>query len=592
MKKSIHYMAALCFAVSTLFLQACQDDFLDKPVQGALGDEVLANAKGIEGLLTGAYAALDGQGDFNGGNGWEAPPDNWTYGSITGGEAHKGSDGGDQTPINAIATFTTGGDNGFFNTKWRALYEGVSRANTVLKVLALLENMPAEEKANIEGQAKFLRGHYYFELKKMWNMVPWIDETTTDFNQPNDKDIWPMIEADFQAAYEKLPATQTLVGKANKWAAGAYLGKTYLYQKKFAEAATVFTKVINEGVTTNGLKYDLVSFKDNFDAATKNNAESVFAIQMVANDGTLDITNANQGSMLNFPYGTGAPFSCCGFFQPSQMLTNMYRTDANGLPYISDYNSHPIKNDLGLTSAAPFTPDAGPVDPRLDWTVGRRGIPYHDWGLFPGMNWVRDQTYGGPYAPKKNIHRQKTQDLYADLSSWAPGNAINVLVIRFSDVLLMAAEAEANAGSLAKAEEYVNRVRARAADKSGWLYKYINDSNPLAGFSTTPAANYVVKPYPAGTFAAKGKEGALQAIYFERGIELAMEGHRFFDLVRWGVAENSLNAYFGYESKITSDLAGGKYLNAKNNYFPIPQYQIDMSVVNGATLLKQNPGYN
>lgn len=135
-------------------------------------------------------------------------------------------------------------------------------------------------------------------------------------------------------------------------------------------------------------------------------------------------------------------------------------------------------------------------------------------------------------------------------------------------------------------------MRTRAADKTGWLYKYISDSNPLAGFSTTPAANYVIKPYPTGTLSAKGKEGVLQAIYYERGIELAMEGHRFFDLVRWGIADNSLATFFGYESKITTDLAGGKYLNGKNNYFPIPQYQIDMSLTNGAALLKQNPGYN
>ncbi|WP_374757876.1 RagB/SusD family nutrient uptake outer membrane protein [Dyadobacter sandarakinus] len=584
------YMAALL--LTGCLLQSCQDDFLDKPVQGVLGDEVLANAKGIDGLLTGAYAALDGQGDFTGGNGWESPPDNWIYGAITGGEAHKGSDGGDQTPINAIATFASGADNGFFNTKWKALYEGVTRANTVLRVLKSLNDMPAEEKANIEGQARFLRGHYYFELKKMWNMVPWIDENTTDFNQPNDKDIWPMIEDDFKAAYEKLPMTQSLVGRVNKWAAGAYLGKTYLYEKKFGDAKTIFTEVIASGTTTNGLKYDLVSYKDNFDAATKNNAESVFAIQMVANDGTLDITNANQGSMLNFPYGTGAPFACCGFFQPTQMLVNMYRTDASGLPYLTDFNAHAVKNDMGLNSAAAFTPDAGTLDPRLDWTVGRRGIPYHDWGLFPGMNWVRDQPYGGPYAPKKNIHRQKNQELYADLSSWAPGNAINVLVIRFADVLLMAAEAEANAGSLAKAEEYVNRVRMRAADKSGWLYKYVNDGNPLGGYSAVPAANYVIKPYPAGTLAAKGKDYVLGAIYYERGIELAMEGHRFFDLVRWGIAETGLNAFFNYESKITTDLAGAKFLSNRNSYFPIPQYQIDMSMSGGAPLLKQNPGYN
>lgn len=591
--KKIFQFAVVVGMMTTLFFAAgCKDKFLDIPAQGALGDDVLANEKGLEALLVGAYAALDGQGDFNGGSSWEAPPDNWTYGAIAGGDAHKGSDGGDQTPINAIATFSSGADNGFYNTKWRALYEGVSRANTVLKVMALVKTLAPESKTAIEAQARFLRGHYYFELKKMWNMVPWIDETTTDFNQPNDKDIWPMIEADFKMAYENLPATQPLVGRANKWAAGAYLGKTYLYEHKDALAIPVFTDVITNGVTSNGLKYSLVAFKDNFDAATKNNAESVFAIQMVANDGTLDILNANAGSMLNFPYGTGAPFSCCGFFQPTQELVNTFRTDANGLPYIDDFNNHAVKNDMGVSSTATFTPDAGTLDPRLDWTVGRRDIPYHDWGLYPGMDWVRLQEYGGPYAPKKNIHRQKNQDLYADLSSWAPGNAINVLVIRFADVLLMAAEAEANAGSLAKAEEYLNRVRNRAADKSGWLNKYISDASPLNGFSATPAANYVIKPYPTGSLTAKGKEGVLKAIYYERGVELAMEGHRFFDLVRWSTAEKTLNAFFSYESKITNDLNGGKFTAAKNSYYPIPQYQIDLSEVNGAPMLKQNPGYN
>lgn len=592
MKKIINQIVALTICANFLFLSSCQEDFLKKPVQGALGDEVLSNEKGIEALLTGAYAALDGQGDFTGGSGWESPPDNWTYGAIAGADAHKGSDGGDQTPINAIATFSAGADNGFFNSKWRALYEGVSRTNAVIKLLGSLTDLSDASRTNIEGQAHFLRGHYYFELKKMWNMVPWIDETTTDFNQPNNEDIWPKIEADFKIAYENLPATQDLVGRANKWAAGAYLAKTYLYQKKFTDAQTLFETVIESGVTTNGLKYALVDYKDNFDAATKNNAESVFAIQMVANDGTLDITNANQGGMLNFPYGTGAPFSCCGFFQPTQQLVNMFRTDDKGLPYLDDFNTHPVKSDMGLKSSTAFTPDAGTLDPRLDWTVGRRAIPYHDWGIYPGDDWVRDQAYAGPYAPKKNIHRQKTQDLYADLSSWAPGNAINVLVLRFSDILLMAAEAEANAGNLAKAEEYVNKVRNRAANPSGWLYQYIANSNPLGGFSDKPAANYVISPYTTGTFASKGKDYALKAIYYERGIELAMEGHRFFDLVRWGIAEQSMNSFFSFESKITTDLNGGKFTTGKNNYYPIPQFQIDMSVVNGTPVLVQNPGYN
>src|SRR5690606_8060478 len=135
-----------------------------------------------------------------------------------------------------------------------------------------------------------------------------------------------------------------------------------------------------------------------------------------------------------------------------------------------------------------------------------------------------------------------------------PGTAINVLLIRFADVLLMAAEAEAHVGTLEKAQEYVNLVRARAADKESWLYKYKNTSDPLEGFSDTPAANYTISTYPPGYFNGLGIDEALRAIYFERKLELAMEGHRFFDLSRWGIAEETLNSYFAYEGSILTDV--------------------------------------
>jgi hypothetical protein len=164
-------------------------------------------------------------------------------------------------------------------------------------------------------------------------------------------------------------------------------------------------------------------------------------------------------------------------------------------------------------------------------------------------------------------------------------------VIRFADVLLMAAECEAQVGSLAKAEEYVNLVRARAANPQGFVYKYKNNNDPTGGYSTVPAANYKVSVYPAGDFGSKGKDYALNSIYYERKLELAMEGHRFFDLVRWGTAESELTAYFGYEGKLTSDVARGKFTKGKNDYYPIPQRQIDLSQSGGSPVLKQNPGY-
>ena len=576
--------------ITSLSMGSCSEEFLDQPALGSLSEDVVANKIGVEKLLIGAYAALDGQG-LGGGNPWESAADNWIYGAVAGGVASKGSFGGDQPAIDQIVKFISNPSNGFYNSKWIAAYEGIVRANNILNVLPNVEDISEEDRSNIAGQARFLRGHYYFELKKMFNMVPWIDENTEDPKQPNDTDIWPNIEADFQFAFDNLPGTQSEFGRANKWAAGAYLGKTYLYQHKFPEASTVFTQVIESGTNSAGEKYDLVAqFEDNFDAETENNAETVFDIQMVANDGTSTIANSNQGGMLNFPYNS--PFRCCGFYQPTQNLVNSFKTKPNnGLPYLDNYNQEPVKSDMGVDADASFTPYTGPVDPRLDWTVGRRGIPYHDWGNHPGATWIRDQSYGGPYAPKKNIYWQATQDLYSDQSSWAPGTALNVRVIRFADVLLMAAEAEAQTDNLGPAMQYVNRVRERASNPQGFLKEYIDENSPLTGFNEAKnAANYNIGLYTASEFSSK--ENALDAIYYERKLELAMEGHRFFDLVRWGIAEETLNDYFQYQGQLTTDVRGGRFISGKSEYYPIPQAQIDLSLNNaGEPTLTQNPGY-
>lgn len=596
LKKYLSYISVLSLA-SVLLIIGCSKGFLDKPALGALVPNQVNNKAGVTAFLMGAYAVLDGQGSGNtavgGGNAWEASPSNWIYGSVAGGDSHKGSSINDQPPIVPIANAQEVPSNGFFNDKWKALYEGVSRCNVTLTTLAASTDpyISAADRTEFSAEAKFLRAHYYFELRRFFHMVPWIDETTTDMNQPNDQDIYPKIEADLKVAVDSLPATQQNVGQINKWGAMCYLAKVYLYEQKYSEAKALFDQVIPVayggpgvgGVTSNGLSYGLTDrFEDNFDAAAKNNKESVFAIQMTAHDGTNGIAHANGGDMLNFPYNS--PFRCCGFFQPSVDLANSYRTDPDGLPYVTDYNLHPVANDQGIASDKPFTPDAGNLDPRIDWTVARRGIPVHDWGLHPGNNWIRDQGSAGPYSNKKNLYWQGTSGTYSDQSTWAPGSAINYCIIRFADVLLMAAECEAQLGNYSKAEEYVNYVRMRAANPVNILHTYIDPAKPMGGFTNTPAANYVIAPYPAGTFNAGN---ALPAIYFERKLELACEGHRFFDLARWGIAAATMNAYYAFERQITGDLSTGNFTADKNEYFPIPQAQIDLS----KGKLKQNKGY-
>jgi hypothetical protein len=595
MKKSTFILLTVLVFTGQLFY-SCKKA-LQQPPLGSVSEELVANKNGVNSLLIGSYAALYGmQGDnqsLGGGEAWQGSPSNWVFGSIAGGDASKGSDGSDQPAIDPIANFYSDPNNAYYNGKWKALYEGVSRTNNVLKFLAKATDITPEEGKIIAGQARFLRAHFYFEIKKLWNNAPWIDETTTDFNQPVSTDLWAKITADFKFAYENLPGTQSQIGRVNKWAAGAYLAKSYLYQKKYAEAKALFDVVIPSGVTSGGKKYDLnASFEDNFMPSKENNPEEVFTIQMAANADPSGPTSGNNGDMLNFPYG-GSPFGCCGFFQPSIDLVNRFRTnEVTGLPYLSNYNDYAVKNDMGIGGGTEFTPDQGTLDPRIDWTAGRRGVPYLDWGNYPGASWIRDQSYGGPYGPKKNIYWQKTAATDADKTTWAPGSAINYLVIRFADVLLQAAECEAQAGSLTTAQQYVNRVRARAANKAGWVYKYKDETKPLEGFSEIPAANYKISEYPAGNFASQGQAYALSAIYYERKIELAMEGHRFFDLVRWGLAEKELNAYFNFQGKLTSDVRRGKFITGRNEYYPIPQRQIDLSMSSGTKVLTQNPGYN
>jgi hypothetical protein len=358
------------------------------------------------------------------------------------------------------------------------------------------------------------------------------------------------------------------------------LAKAYLFQHKYDSAKTLLDKIIASG------KYSLGKYADNFNPALQNNQEYIFAAQNSVNDGSFG-ANANMGDLLNFPYG--GSFGCCGFFQPSQFLVNHFITDpVTGLPNLDEDNLTDLKNDLGLLSTDPFFPDSIiTLDPRLDWTVGRRGIPYLDWGPHPGSEWIREQSSGGPYSPIKNTYYNAEHATYSDLTSWSAGlSANNINLIRYADVLLWAAEAEVQSqnGSLVKAQGYVNAVRMRAADSTGWVHKYKDAQNPSLGFSNIKAANYFIKPYP-GVWT--DSVFALRAIRYERMLELGMEGHRFFDLVRWGIAEDEIKNYLAKEKNISGYLEGAVFIPGKSEYFPIPQTEIDRS----DHKLKQNPGY-
>jgi hypothetical protein len=510
---------------------------------------------------------------------YQVGADNWVYGSVASDDAYKGTIAGDQPPISLIEQHNIASDNVYFRGKWRGMYDGIARCNDVLQIMAKATDMTDAEKTEVTAEVRFLRGHYHFELKKMYNNVPYIDEVTYDPNnlestkKTNTTDIWPNIEADLLAAYSALPTKQAQVGRASKWAAAATLAKAYLFQKKYPEAKTLLLEIVNSAQFSLMAKYH-----DNFRASTNNNTESIFEVQYSVNDGAPGGENGNIGSTLNYPYGGGGVTTCCGFFQPSQNLVNAFKTDPiTGLPFLDTFNASDVTSDQGIDATAPFTPYAGSVDPRLDWTVGRRGIPYLDWGVHPGKSYVRDQAYGGPYSPKKHVMYRS--DVGTNTFAGNPRlNANNYRMIRYSHVLLWLAEIETELNNLDAARGYVNLIRARAANPAGFVVTS----------GGAPAANYVINQYLTSW---PDQATARKAVRFEQRLEFGMEGHRRFDLVRWGIADQVLNVYYTVEGTKRSYLKGVAFVPGKHEYFPIPIQEILNSQVNGQPTLTQNPGY-
>ncbi len=563
---------------SVLLLGACSKSYLDKKPLGSAGFTTLANAAGVNQLLIGAYSLLDGEADQSGYN-FGSGAEDWVYGDVVGGNSYKGSTPSDQGDILPLEIFSANSANSYPNQKWVALYEGIARVNQTIQAANAATDLKDADKAEILAECKFLRAFYHFSAVKLWGKVPYIDETVTNFYIPNTASIYPKIEADLTAAIAVLPATQSQVGRPSKGAAQAMLGKVYVFEKNYTAALPLLNAVI-----TNPLYGLMPNFADNFNLDKKNNKEEIFQVQYAVNDGSNQPgSNGNYGDVLNYPNGGGAPAGCCGFNQPTQNLVNAFQTDANGLPLFDTYATTLFKNDQGKLSTDAFQPDSVTnLDPRLDWTVGRRGIPYLDWGNFPGASWIRDQATAGPYAPKKNIFRKSQASSGAATSGWTNAvNANNYSVIRYADVLLLAAECEVEVGSLANALTYVNQVRARAAASP--VYK----TDASGADTKVPAAHYVVGQY----LSFPSQDYARKAVLFERRLELAMEGHWFFDLVRTGNAPAFFATYFANPFPAASPLAGASFKTGKNELYAIPQAQIDLSVSGGKPTLIQNPGY-
>lgn len=581
--KSLLLTSFIC--ITTLFF-GCSDEFLTRSPEGQFSTESLETEEGIDGILLGAYAMIDGSG-LDGTNDWNVTVENWAF-NIASDDALKGTDAGDQPEQSFIEAYDYQSFNGHITNRWRSLFKGVARANNAINAANSSEIISDEKRTQVVAEARFLRGIFHMEARKMWRMPPYISEENYVLEDvestkvPNDREIWPLIEADFEAAAADLPDSQGQVGRPTSWAAKAFLAKSKIYQgwddagnpntAKLGEAKTILDEIVNSGV------FSLVpDFEDNFLVATRNNPESIFEIQYAISSAADQASSRGMG--LAHPYTD--PWGCCGFYQVSQNLVNAYRTE-NGLPLIENFDDEDISiatNDDG-TSAVTAT-----LDPRLDHTVGRPGILYKGFKIYD-TDFVRDLSYAGPFFSKKHVAEPEG----FGIGGWGNLTANNYRYMRYDMILLWLAEAEVEVGSLERARELVNLIRERAANTEGFVPKAIQgtDRNDYTIVEGEYAANYDISTYEDPW---TDQSLAREAVRFETRLEFAMEGHRYWDLVRWGIAAETLNNYIASESQHRSYLIGKSFTANKNEYFPIPSQAIDRSAVDGQPTLTQDPNY-
>lgn len=553
-------------AILLLLLFGCSEEFLDRPAQGNLDAVTLANQAGVEGNLIAAYSYLDGQASSGG---IVSATSGWVFGSVVSDDAYKGSEPGDNQTSTDLELYqwSTGNADGGMNEKWSGMYDAVSRSNATLNLLLSVEGISQADQDRIKGEALFLRAFYHFELYKTFKNIPYYTEEDVDFRKTNvGVDALPLILADLEEAVNLLPLTQAAVGRVTQWTAKAFLGKVQVYDENWGAALTTLRDVVDNG------PYELEdNFHNVFDVAHNNGPETVLAYQASVNDGASGGQNGNHPDRLNFPH-SGSPFGCCGFHQPSQNLVNAFKVDANGLPLLDG-----SWND---TELAP----SDVVDPRLDWTAGRDDVPFLDWGLHaPG--WIRDRAWAGPYSAKKTVYEQAAGA--ASAVGWAPYqlNSLNRHLLRYADVMLLLAEAEIMAGDPEEARLLINEIRTRAAQGA---------QGPAGGAVVVPINDPSITwaTYDVGTYPAAGWDAiALDALKMERRLELGMEGHRLFDLRRWGDAITVLNDYLAVESTRRAYLTAAFPFEERHMMYPLPITQIELSVVDGEQRLVQNPGW-
>ena len=548
----------ICAICAICGFMSCSDQ-LELVPQGEFTAEQLTD-KSIEGLMSSAYQGLEAHFFDDNNAAFAGPITNWVF-DVRSDDAYKGGEGVSmEANIHQLEIQNITSDNATCHNKWENNYLGIARVHKAMQAINEASNVNGKE--SLLGELKTLRAWYYFDLNRIFKSIPYITENDDPKTVPNGNlsrdEIYAKIKTDLEDAYKAMPETQDQPGRFSKYVAAALLAKVNAQTGTWSEVEKWADVVINSG------KYQLYdNFADMSKLEFNNKKESIMAIQFSTANDNIHINFCN---LLNTTRSEGNVFgSGDDFFLASQNLVNAFRTDANGLPYLDG-----TFNNVRVTSNY-----AGSVDPRLDLTVGRIGLPFR--GHIYTQGWCRDYNTYGEYSGKKGLIDPSSPDMVQGFPWGASG--LNFILIRYADILLLKAEAlvETASGSnaatddkLVKARELVNQIRQKAARSIDGNYTPV-DLDPFT-------AEYNVGLYPTdydGNLTWT-RERARMAVRMERRLELAMEGQRWFDLVRWGTAVQTINKYMQEESTLRPYYAGAS-LTEDEIYLPIPISQIENS---------------
>ncbi|MEG3660178.1 RagB/SusD family nutrient uptake outer membrane protein [Arenibacter palladensis] len=567
--------------VTTVLVFGSCSDFLEVPPKGIVSENDLKNIEGSEGLVMAAYASL-------GNDHWLEPYTSmWPYGNVRSDDAYKGGLGtSDQGDYHLYETFSAARpDQDRANRMWTRIYIGVQRANNALRGINELDQADYPNKTQRIAEMRFLRGHFHFLLKILFKKIPYIHEEieTDELNNISNVDytndeLWDKIAEDFQFAIDNLSPSQEDVGRPTENVAKAYLAKLRLYQAyeqdeqnnviqinatRLEEVVNLSNQVINSG--NYGLHGD---YANNYLWEYDNGVEAIYSVQRSKDDGSpagrVDVSNA-----LNFPMYSA--YGCCSFHRPSFNLVNAFQTGEDGLPKFNSYNVQILMDSLDFR--------VNSFDPRLDHTVG---IPSHPYKYQTNVIYNTDEfTRGpqvyGPFSAMKEVQQVDCPCLTQATGYPYPATSKNNDIIKYSDVLLWKAEALIELGRQNEALPIINEIRQRAK----------NSTNRLVYSNGELMANYNIQLYEDGVNVVWNQENARLALRWERRLEFALEGIRFFDLVRWGIAAETINNYFQVEKNRVPFLSSANFTKNRDEYLPIPQQQIDLS----EGVYKQNYGW-